>query len=221
MHAGYPMLEVEDAVARFLSGFHPLEPEAVPLLAALDRVLAEDVVADMDIPPLSNTAMDGYAVRCSDTGGARSTAPRKLRVMADLAAGSVLDRPLEPGAAVRIMTSAPIPAGAEAVIPFEEVESDGADILVFKRYPHGANIRRAGEDVRAGQVVLGKGTLLRPAAIGMLAALGRTQVLVPRRPRVALLSTGDEVIDATTTWQPGKIHDANGFSNAAQTLKYQ
>jgi len=220
MHDEYPMLEVEDAVARFLSHFKPLEPERVPVLEALDRVLAEDVVAGMDIPPLANTAMDGYAVRCDDTGGARPDAPRRLRVVADLAAGYVLDRPVQPGTSVRIMTGAPIPPGAEAVVPFEEVERDGDDILLFKRYPHGKNIRAAGEDVKAGEVVLTRGAVLQPAAIGMLAALGRTHVTVHRRPRVAILSTGDEVIDAADPWQPGKIYDANGYSNAAQVLKY-
>jgi len=220
MHDEYPMLEVEDAVARFLSYFHPLEPEQVPILDALDRGLTENVIAEMDIPPMANTAMDGYAVRCEDTGGARPESPRRLRVVADLAAGYVLDQPIQPGTAVRIMTGAPIPPGAEAVVPFEEVERVGEDILVFRRYPHGKNIRAAGEDVKGGEIILAKGTVFRPAAIGMLAALGRIHVAVHRRPRVAILSTGDEVIEADAPWQPGKIHDANSYSNAAQVLKY-
>lgn len=214
----YPMLEVEEAVARFLSHFKPLNPETIPVLDALNRVLAEDVTAPLDIPPLANTAMDGYAVRCNDTGGARPDAPRRLRVVADLAAGYVLDQPIQPGTTVRIMTGAPVPPGAEAVIPFEEVEVQGDEILVFKRYPHHKNIRAAGEDVKAGQVVLPRGTTVTPPAIGMLAALGRTEVSVHRRPRVALLSTGDEVIEPDAPWQPGKIRDANSFSNAAQVL---
>ncbi len=220
MRDEYPMLKVEDAVARFLSYFHPLEPEQVPILDALDRVLTEDVIAEMDIPPMANTAMDGYAVRCEDTGGARPESPRRLRVVADLAAGYVLDQPVQPGTAVRIMTGAPIPPGAEAVVPFEQVEHDGEGILVFKRYPHGSNIRAAGEDVKGGEVILARGTVLRPATIGMLAALGRTHIAVHRRPRVAILSTGDEVIEVSAPWQPGKIHDANSYSNAAQVLKY-
>ncbi len=216
----YPMLEVEDAVARFLRYFHPLEPEQTPILDALDRVLAEDVIAEMDIPPMANTAMDGYAVRCDDTGGAGQDTPRRLHVVADLAAGSVRQQSIQPGTTVRIMTGAPIPPGGEAVIPFEEVELDGEDILVFKRYPHDLNIRFAGEDVRAMEVVIKKGAILRPQEIGMLAALGRASVTVSRRPRVALLSTGNEVIDASAVWQPGKIRDANQYSNAAQVLKY-
>jgi len=220
MHDEYPMLEVEEAVARFLSHFKPLEAEQMPILEALNRVLTEDVIAEMDIPPLANTAMDGYAVRCEDTGGAQPNAPRRLRVVADLAAGYVLDQRLQPGTAVRIMTGAPVPPGAKAVIPFEEIERDGDEILVFKRYPHNKNIRAVGEDVRAGQLALAGGAVLRPQEIGMLAALGRTHVAVHRRPRVAILSTGDEVIEPDAPWQPGKIRDANSYSNAAQVLKY-
>jgi len=220
MSESYPMLSVEEALARVLAAFEPLPPERRPILEAQGQVLAEDVLAEMDIPPLPNSAMDGYAVRCDDTGGALPDHPRRLRVVADLAAGYVLDEPIQPGTAVRIMTGAPVPPGAEAVIPFEEVERDGDDILVFRRYPHNKNIRAAGEDVRAGQKVLARGTVLRPQEIGMLAALGRPEALVHRRPRVALLSTGDEVIAVDAPWQPGKIRDANSYSNAAQVLRY-
>ncbi len=214
------MLDLEEALARVLAAFEPLEPRQVPILEALGQVLTEDVVAEMDIPPLSNTAMDGYAVRCEDTGGARPDHPRRLRVVADLAAGYVLEEPIQPGTAVRIMTGAPVPPGAEAVIPFEEVECEGDEILVFKRYPHNKNIRAAGEDVHAGQKVLPRGTVLRPQEIGMLAALGHSTISVHRRPRVAILSTGDEVIGVDAPWQPGKIRDANSYSNAAQVVRY-
>ncbi len=220
MNESYPVLSVEEALARVLAAFEPLSPERRPILEALGQVLAEDVFAEMDIPPLANSAMDGYAVRCSDTGDALPDRPCRLRVVADLAAGYVLDEPIRPGTAVRIMTGAPVPPGAEAVIPFEEVERDGDDILVFRPYPHLKNIRAAGEDVRAGQKVLAQGTVLRPQEIGMLAALGRSEALVHRRPRVAILSTGDEVIAVDAPWQPGKIRDANSYSNAAQVLRY-
>jgi molybdopterin molybdotransferase len=214
------MLDLEEALGRVLSAFEPLEPEQVPIIEALGQVLAEDVVAEMDIPPLANTAMDGYAVRCDDTGGALPDRPRRLRVVADLAAGYVLEEPIQPGTAVRIMTGAPVPPGTEAVIPFEEVERDGDEILVFKRYPHNKNIRAAGEDVHEGQKVLRSGTTLRPQEIGMLAALGHSTVTVHRRPRVAILSTGDEVIGVDAPWQPGRIRDANSYSNAAQVVRY-
>ena len=220
MEENYPMLSVEDALARFLDYLHPLESERVPILDAFNCVLAEDIVAAYNIPPHANSAMDGYAVRVDDTAGAHDDAPRRLRVAGELAAGYTRDAPLEPETAIRIMTGAPIPPGAGAVIPFEETTRDGDAILVTRRYPHHANIRAAGEDVRAGETVLAKGAVLRPQEIGMLAAMGQTDVAVIRRPRVAILSTGDEVVDASEPLAPGKIRDANGYSVAAAVLKY-
>jgi len=220
MKETYPMLAVEEARRRILEHFQPLKPERIPILEALGRVLAEDVTAEMDIPPLPNTAMDGYAVRIADTADASPEHPARLKVVADLAAGYVLERPLKPGEAVRIMTGAPIPPGAEAVAPFENVETTGDEVLVFKPYSLWKNIRHAGEDVKAGQVVLEKGATLRPQEIGMLAALGHPTVLVHRRPRVAVLSTGDEIIDVSDPWQPGKIRDANSYTVSALILKY-
>ena len=216
----YPMLAVEEARRRILERFHPLNPESIPILDALDRVLAEDIISDMDIPPLANTAMDGYAVRVEDTVNASAENPARLKVAADLAAGYVLKEPIQPGTAVRIMTGAPIPPGAEAVVPFENVELEGDEVLIFKPYTMWKNIRHAGEDVRKGQLTLARGKTLRPQEIGMLAALGHPMVRVHRRPRVAILSTGDEVIDVTDPWQPGKIRDANSYSVAALVLKY-
>ena len=216
----YPMLSVEEARDRILAHFQALEPETLPILDALDRVLAEDVFSEMDIPPLANTAMDGYAVRVADVANASPEHPARLKVVADLAAGYVLEKPLQPGTAVRIMTGAPVPPGAEAVVPFENVELEGDEVLVFKPYAMWKNIRHAGEDVKKGQLVLKKGITLRPQEIGMLAALGRPTVQVHRRPRVAVLSTGDEVIDVSDPWRPGKIRDANGYSVSALILKY-
>ncbi len=216
----YPMLPVEEARARILARFQPLEPEVIPILEALDRVLAEDVYAEMDIPPLTNTAMDGYALRAEDTAQASAEHPVRLKIVADLAAGYVLERPVQAGEAVRIMTGAPMPAGADAVAPFEQVEIEGDEVLIFKPYPQWKNVRHAGEDVQKGQLVLPRGTVLRPQEIGMLAALGRPTARVHRRPRVAVLSTGDEVIDVTDPWQPGKIRDANSYSVSALILKY-
>ncbi len=220
MNEIYPMLDVEEARRRILEHFAPLKPERIPILEALDRVLAEDIMAEMDIPPLSNTAMDGYAVRIADTQNASLEHPARLKVVADLAAGYVLETAIVPGTAVRIMTGAPIPPGAEAVVPFEQTERDGDDVLIFKPYRMWKNIRHAGEDVTKGQVVLARGKVLRPQEIGMLAALGRPTVLVHRQPRVAVLSTGDEVIDVTEPWQPGKIRDANSYTVSALVLKY-
>lgn len=216
----YPMLSVEEATKQVLQAFSPLETEAIPILETLGRVLAEDVHADMDIPPLPNTAMDGYAVRAEDTRGASEAHPVRLRIIQDLAAGYVTDTFVQPGTAIRIMTGAPIPPGADAVVRFEDTRRDGDWVEVLKEVPPGKEIRQAGEDVREGQLVLPKGTELRPQEIGMLAALGRPRVKVHRRPRVAILATGDEVIEVDAPWQPGKIRNANSYSNAAQVLRY-
>jgi len=216
----YPMLSVEEATQEVLKTFSPLEVESIPILEALGRVLAEDIHADMDIPPLPNTAMDGYAVRAEDTRGASPSHPVRLRILQNLPAGYVTDAAVQPGTAIRIMTGAPIPPGADAVVRFEDTREDGEWVEIFQEVPKGKEVREAGEDVRRGQLVLPRGTELRPQEIGMLAALGRPRVKVHRRPRVAILATGDEVIDIGAPWQPGKIRNANSYSNAAQVLRY-
>jgi len=213
------MMRVEEALGRVLAHFAPLGAEEVPLLAALDRVLAEDVHSPLAIPPHDNTAMDGYALRSEDTTAATTASPVRLRVAAELPAGYVAEGPVEPGTAVRIMTGAPIPPGADAVAEFEVVERRGPEILLRRPVSAGRNIRRAGEDVGLGELVLARGTLLRPADIGVLASLGRTGVAVVRRPRVAILSTGDEVASPGESLRPGQIYDANAYSVAALALR--
>lgn len=214
----YPMLSVEDAAELLLSYFHILEPETVPVLESLGRVLAEDVHADHDIPPHANTAMDGYALLAADTAGATAEAPRRLRIIGDLAAGYVSATVVTQGTSIRIMTGAPIPPGADAVIQFEETERDGEWVNVHKAVPVGTNIRAAGEDVRKGVLVLSRGSRIRPQEVGMLATLGRSQVQVTRRPRVAILATGDEVVEIDAPLLPGKIRNSNSYSNAAQVI---
>jgi molybdopterin molybdotransferase len=219
-----PVLSVEEALERILATVRVLEPERVPILEALGRVLAEEVVADRNIPPLPNSAMDGYAVRAADV----ARVPARLRVIAEAPAGRLCPVEVGPGSAVRIMTGAPIPAGADAVVPFEHtrVVQDSSCptanewIEVLRETRPGANVREAGEDVRAGQVVLTPGRVLRPQEIGMLAALGRTEVAVIRRPRVAILATGDEVVPPWETPGPGQIRDANSYTVAAQVRRY-
>ena len=212
----YPMLSVEEALERVLAAFQPLPPERVPVLETLNRVLAEDVYADMDIPPLTNTAMDGYAVRAADTAGASPERPVRLRIVYDLAAGYTTDVAVTAGCATRIMTGAPIPPGADAVVRFEDTKQDGEWVNVLKGVPEGKNVRQAGEDVKKGALILPRGTGIRPQEVGMLAALGHKEAWVHRRPRVAILATGDEVIEVDAPWQPGKIRNANSYSNAAQ-----
>lgn len=216
-----PVLSVEEALERILATVRVLESERVPLLEALGRVLAEEAAADRDIPPLPNSAMDGYAVRAADVaprGEARVLA--RLRVIAEAPAGHLCPAEVGPGTAVRIMTGAPIPVGADTVVPFEHTRLDGEWVEVLRETRPGANVREAGEDVRAGQVVLTQGRILRPQEIGMLAALGRTEVAVIRRPRVAILATGDEVVPPWETPGPGQIRDANSYTVAAQVRKY-
>ena len=214
------MLSVEQALERVLSEFHPLEPEQVPIIGALGRVLAEDVVADADIPPHANSSMDGYAVLAADTAGASRQAPNRLRVVGELAAGYVAHAAVVPGTAIRIMTGAPIPSGADAVVRVEDTESAGEWVEILAEVPEGQYVRPAGEDVRQGELALSQGTLVRPPEVGMLATLGHSHVRVVRRPRVAVLATGDEVVAVEEPLAPGKIRNANSYSNAAQVIKY-
>jgi molybdopterin molybdotransferase len=215
-----PMLSVEEALERILGVFHPLEPEPVPILEALGRVLAEDVYADADIPPYANSSMDGYAVLAADTAGASRQSPSRLHVVADLAAGYVAEVAVTPGTAMRIMTGAPIPPGADAVVRVEDTAAQGEWVQILTQVPVGQYIRPAGEDVRQGELVLQRGTTVRPQEVGMLAALGHEEVQVFRRPRVAILATGDEVVEIGAPLAPGKIRDANSYSNAAQVVKH-
>jgi molybdopterin molybdotransferase len=219
------MISVEDARARILAFFHRLPAENRPLLETLGQVVAEDVVAPSAIPPLDNTAMDGYAVRAADTSGASESAPVTLRVVADLAAGYILQTPIGPGEAVRIMTGAPLPPGADAVVPFEETDEPlrginevphkSGQVAVYKAADPAANVRFRGEDVQAGQTVLSTGRVIRPSEVGVLANVGLTSVPVYRRPVVAILSTGDELTAPGMPLAPGHIYDANAVSIAA------
>jgi len=215
-----PMLSVEEALERVLSAFHPLEPERVPILEALGRVLAEEVYADVDIPPYANSSMDGYAVRAADTAEASRQAPARLRVAGEVAAGCVTETEVTPGTALRIMTGAPIPPGADAIVPVEDTEAGGKWVDVFKETGAGQYVRPAGEDVRRGELALQRGIVVRPQEIGMLATLGHKEVLVVRRPRVAILATGDEVVEIDAPLAPGKIRNANSYSNGAPVIKH-
>ncbi|HDL85235.1 MAG TPA: molybdopterin molybdenumtransferase MoeA [Candidatus Acetothermia bacterium] len=214
------MLSVEEAREHVLAGLVPLEAESVPILSALGRVLARDVIAGYDIPPHANTAMDGYALRSVDTAGASEESPVRLRVIAELPAGYVAEKPVVPGTTIRIMTGAAIPPGADAVARFESVRLDGDYIEIAGPVPIGKEVRCAGEDVKQGALVLKQGRRLRPQDIGMLASIGESEVEVTRRPRVGVLATGDELVSIDAPLAPGKIRNTNGYSNAAQVLKY-
>ena len=205
------LLTVDEALERILARISPLPPRDVPLLDALGRTLAEDVAADRDVPPFRNSAMDGYAVRGEDV----ATAPARLRVVGSVAAGGVPQRAGGRGEAMRIMTGAPMPDGADTVVRVEDTDNDDEVVSITAATPPGLSVRQAGEDLRRGETILRAGTVLRAAEIGVLASIGRAKPRVVARPRVAVLSTGDEVVDPATEPGPGQIRDTNRYSLAA------
>jgi molybdopterin molybdotransferase len=210
------VLSVEAALDRVLARVPVLGAESVALSAAHRRVLAESVVAGRDLPSWDNSAMDGYAVRHADTTGATSARPGRLRVVGEIPAGAVAPRALRPGETYRILTGAPMPDGGDAVIPQESVTREGEYIALARPAKDGDFVRRRGEDIRTGNDVLGPGDALDPAALGVLAALGRPLVRVYQRPRVAILSTGDELVDLDATPGPGQTPNSNSYTLAAQ-----
>ncbi len=224
------MISVDEALAEILSHVRPLDAERVQVLDALGRVLAEEIVSDIDIPPFDNSAMDGYAVRAADIAGAAPESPVRLRVAGSVAAGYVAEQRVEPGTAIRIMTGAPLPAGADAVVPFEDtgdmdrpkqvrLEEPAAEIDVRRAVRARDHTRPAGEDIRRGEMAMGAGRVIRPQEIGVLASLGRETVLVHRRPRVAILATGDELLEIHEPLAPGKIRNSNEYTNAALVMR--
>lgn len=220
----HTLISVDEAQEKILSHFTQLrDVEAVHLHDALDRVLAEDIVADFDVPPFRNSAMDGYAVRAADTASASPETPALLEVVGSVAAGATADTPLQPGQAIRIMTGAPVPPGADAVVRFERTsdawptkERPLDDHVAICQEAHVQdNIREAGEDLKRGDVVLSAGTQLQPADLGVLASLGYSTVPCIRQPRIAILATGDELIRPDEPLQPGKIRNSNEYVKAA------
>lgn len=227
-HYGETMLSVEDALERILSFFQVLDPEEKPLLEALGQVLVEDATSPYNIPPMDNSAMDGYAVQAADVKGASKDSPVNLRVIGHVAAGHLPNETVVRGTAVRIMTGAPIPDGADAVVPFEDTDEldrraaggEITDIGIQFEVKSGADIRPAGQDVQTGAKVLAEGNVLRPSEVGVLASLGFGKVKVVRRPVVAILATGDELLEPGEDYGTGKIYNSNNFSVAASVLRY-
>jgi molybdopterin molybdotransferase len=217
------LMNVDEALERILSGITPLDNERVPLLDALGRVLAAPLVADISLPPFANSSMDGFAVRASNTKFATKDQPALIRVMMDIPAGSAPEGTIYPGQSARIMTGAPMPDGTDAVIPVEDTNQygewkPGADaplppiVEMYAAVNSGDNVRTVGEDIKAGQTILAAGTRIGAAELGVLAALGQAEVTVKRRPRVAILSGGDELVDVSEPLTPGKIRDVNGYT---------
>jgi molybdopterin molybdotransferase len=209
-------IAVEEARRLVLDGLTPLPPETVTVPDALGRVLAVAVVAGRTLPPADCSAMDGYALRAADLAGAARAAPRELALAFEVAAGAAAPRPLRSGEAARIFTGAPLPAGADAIVMQEDTEAAGARVRFFAAPAPGEHVRSAGEDVRAGESVLAAGTRLGAAHVGLLASLGRSFVPVHRRPRVAILSGGDELVEPDEDAAGGRIVSSNAYSLAAQ-----
>src|SRR5438067_1555872 len=205
------LMSADDALARILAGVPTLAAVETPLLDALGLVLAEDVSADRDVPPFRNSAMDGYAVRADDV----AHAPAQLRVVGEIAAGGFPDRAIGRGEAMRIMTGAPMPDGADTVVRVEDTDNRSDVVTITAATPKGLSVRQAGEDLRKGETILTSGTVVRAAEIGLLASVGKAMVRVVKRARVAVLSTGDEIVDVDAPSARGRIRDANRYSLAS------
>ena len=219
-------LTVAEALAAILAEIDVLPAETVPLLDGLDRILAEPIMAQDNLPPFANSAMDGYAVRAADLAGASRATPVILEVTGDIAAGTAPTQAVTAATTMRIMTGAPLPPGADAIVPVEQSNEVWRDpqrtllrqVAIYQAPAPGDYIRPEGEDIQAGSLILSAGHLLRPQEISILAALGVAQLAVIRRPRVAVLSTGDELLTIEQPLQPGKIRNSNSYAQAAQLL---
>ena len=217
------LLSVAEARERILSHFQPVAAESLPLVECAFRVLARDVSASTDLPLFDNSSMDGFALRAADVANAAPHSARTLRVVADIPAGATPTVSLAEGQAARIMTGAPLPQGADAVLPVEDTDFQNRSaglpapefVQAFQAVKAGDNVRPRGMDIRAGEAVLQAGHLLKPQDLGVLAMLGEAQVRVHRRPRAALLSSGDELLAVDAPLESGKIRDSNSYTLAA------
>jgi molybdopterin molybdotransferase len=213
------VIEIGEAQQKVLEEIPVLGRERIHILEALGRVLAQDVTAIRDVPSADNSAMDGYCLRHQDIVGATSSAPVKLRLIGESPAGWPFQGSIGPGEAVRVLTGGLIPEGADTVIMVEDTEREGDAVKCLRDPGLVAHIRRRGEDVRAGEVILHSGAIIRPPEIGMLATLGHAYVHVFQRPIVGILSTGDELVDLDEPFSEGKIVCSNSYSLAAQIME--
>jgi molybdopterin molybdotransferase len=202
---------VEQHQADILGSIEPIQSLDLQLLDAHGCILAETVTSEVDLPPFDNASHDGYAVRVADLAAASAAEPVRLPVVGDVAAGAPSSYSVQPGLSVRIMTGAPVPTGADAVVPLEWTDRGLAAVTIDRPAVVGAHIRRRGEDVTTGQMVLEAGTRLGPGQLGLLAAVGRDRVVVRPRPRVVVVSTGSELVEPGTRPTAGQIHDSNSY----------
>ncbi len=222
------MVSVEQARSRILSYVSVLNAEETPILETISQVLAEDLNSEFNVPPMDNSAMDGFAVLASDTVGANPNKPVELPVARKIAAGELPGAQIECGTAIRIMTGAPLPPGATAVVAFEDTDEmdrrlrglDPSRIGVRLEVNTGENTRKAGEDVAAGSLVLKAGTVMRPPEIAVVASLGKSKVSVIRRPEVGIIATGDELQEPGEDYVAGRIYNSNTYGVAAQVAQH-
>jgi len=221
------MLSVKEAQEQILSHFNPLEKVYILLDEAAGCVLAESVYSDMDLPTFNNSSVDGFAVFAEDVFPAAQDQPRSLKVVADIPAGSAAHIIISPGQSARIMTGAPVPTGADAVVMVEDTnfnqrasgEAAPREVIIYKSVRAGENVRKQGTDIKRGQEILPAGRVLQPQDIGMLAMLGVANVPVRKKPRVALISSGDELLPVDAPLEQGKIHDSNTYMLEAMARK--
>jgi molybdopterin molybdotransferase len=213
------MKSIREALELMMPAIRPVGVERVALADAPGRVLAEDVLGRADLPPFSNSAMDGYAVRAADVAGASAEAPARLPVAGESRAGGEVPAALAPGAALRIFTGAAVPAGADAVVMQEDTRAEGGDVLVLQAARAGENVRAQGSDLAAGAVMLARGGRLQAGELGILAAQRYSGVTVYRRPVVAIVCTGDELRDVSEPEDPGTIVNSNAYALAAQVAE--
>ena len=213
------MIEFEEARALALSALKTRPPESVPLAGALGRTLARDIKARENIPPFDKATMDGYALRAEDIRAAGKDAAVELEVLEDLPAGRVSRRSVGRGQAVRIMTGAPLPKGADAVVMVEDTERSGGRVIIRRAVRPADNTGQAGEDLKKGELVLERGAVIGPAETGMLAATGLARVPVVRRPKLAVIATGDEIVEPGERKAAGQIRNSNGPALLAMALR--
>lgn len=212
------MRPVEEALKIVLDSVKVLGTERIPMQDSYGRVLAEDIHSGIYLPPWDNSAMDGYAVRWEDIKGASKDRPGKLRIVSDVRAGVMPDKPVRQGEAIRIMTGAPVPDGADTVVRVEDTKYEGDVVTIFRSGKKGENIRKKGENVKKGDSVLEKGTLIGPGQLGSMAMVGKPVVTVYRRPAVMVMSTGDELADLDEALTENKIPNSNSYAVASQVL---
>jgi molybdopterin molybdotransferase len=219
------MISVDSALNKVINSVDVLGGEDCAILDSIGQVLAEDVHAGINVPQYDNSAMDGYALQSGDTRGASMQSVKLLRVIETVPAGHIPKHEVKPGTAIRIMTGAPMPKGADCIVKFEATDEflrqkPFIEIGILDELKAGTNVRRAGEDIAKDSIALSKGTEIRPSEVGVLASLGCSKVKVIRRPTIAILATGDEITDINKPLLPGKIYNSNTYSLAALIKGY-